>query len=98
MQQRADPHEVAGQSGGEHTAAQDVTDLAGSTDERLLFGDPRPQPSQHTAPDIGGIPGQRPPNGGQLVGRVVEDGTPDELIGGGGRFARLHGAWKDSLV
>jgi ATP-binding cassette, subfamily B, bacterial len=31
-------------------------------------------------------------------GRVVEDGTPDELIGGGGRFARLHGAWKDSLV
>lgn len=31
-------------------------------------------------------------------GQVVEDGTPDELIGGGGRFARLHGAWKDSLV
>ncbi|WP_445153447.1 ABC transporter ATP-binding protein [Arthrobacter sp. Hor0625] len=31
-------------------------------------------------------------------GRVVEDGTPAELIGGGGRFAKLHGAWKDSLV
>lgn len=31
-------------------------------------------------------------------GRVVEDGTPEKLIGGGGRFARLHGAWKDSLV
>lgn len=31
-------------------------------------------------------------------GRVVEDGTPDELIGGGGRFAQLHAAWKDSLV
>jgi ATP-binding cassette subfamily B protein len=31
-------------------------------------------------------------------GRVVEDGTPDELIGGSGRFARLHSAWKDSLV
>ena len=31
-------------------------------------------------------------------GRVVEDGTPEELIGGGGRFAQLHGAWKDSLV
>lgn len=31
-------------------------------------------------------------------GRVVEDGTPDELIGGNGRFARLHTAWKDSLV
>jgi ATP-binding cassette subfamily B protein len=31
-------------------------------------------------------------------GRVVEDGTPEQLIGGGGRFARLHGAWKDSLV
>ncbi|MCX6498788.1 MAG: ABC transporter ATP-binding protein [Arthrobacter sp.] len=31
-------------------------------------------------------------------GRVVEDGTPAELIGGGGRFAQLHGAWKDSLV
>ncbi|WP_309106703.1 ABC transporter ATP-binding protein [Arthrobacter sp.] len=31
-------------------------------------------------------------------GRVVEDGSPEELISGGGRFARLHGAWKDSLV
>lgn len=31
-------------------------------------------------------------------GQVVEDGTPDELIGGNGRFARLHSAWKDSLV
>lgn len=31
-------------------------------------------------------------------GKVVEDGTPEELIGGGGRFARLHAAWKDSLV
>jgi ATP-binding cassette subfamily B protein len=31
-------------------------------------------------------------------GLIVEDGTPAELIGGGGRFARLHGAWKDSLV
>ncbi|MBO1269782.1 ABC transporter ATP-binding protein [Arthrobacter cavernae] len=31
-------------------------------------------------------------------GRVVEDGTPAELISGGGRFARLHGAWRDSLV
>lgn len=31
-------------------------------------------------------------------GRVVEDGSPEELISGGGRFAQLHGAWKDSLV
>jgi ATP-binding cassette subfamily B protein len=31
-------------------------------------------------------------------GQVVEDGTPDELIAGNGRFARLHSAWKDSLV
>ncbi len=31
-------------------------------------------------------------------GQVVEDGTPAELIGDGGRFAKLHGAWKDSLV
>ena len=31
-------------------------------------------------------------------GRIVEDGSPAELIGGGGRFADLHGAWKDSLV
>lgn len=31
-------------------------------------------------------------------GRIVEDGTPDGLIRGGGRFADLHGAWKDSLV
>jgi ATP-binding cassette, subfamily B, bacterial len=31
-------------------------------------------------------------------GRIVEDGSPARLIGGGGRFADLHGAWKDSLV
>ncbi|KNC17298.1 ABC transporter [Arthrobacter sp. RIT-PI-e] len=31
-------------------------------------------------------------------GAVVEDGTPADLIGGTGRFATLHAAWKDSLV
>jgi len=31
-------------------------------------------------------------------GRIVEDGTPAELIGGVGRFAKLHAAWRDSLV
>ncbi|MFE7986512.1 ABC transporter ATP-binding protein [Streptomyces cellulosae] len=31
-------------------------------------------------------------------GRIVEDGAPDELIGGTGRFADLHRAWRDSLA
>lgn len=31
-------------------------------------------------------------------GRVVEDGTPADLIAGTGRFAQLHAAWRDSLV
>ncbi|MFF2275392.1 ABC transporter ATP-binding protein [Agromyces sp. NPDC058126] len=31
-------------------------------------------------------------------GRIVEDGAPGELIGGTGRFAALHAAWRDSLV
>ena len=31
-------------------------------------------------------------------GRVVEDGSPAELVGGTGRFAGLHQAWADSLV
>ncbi len=31
-------------------------------------------------------------------GRIVEDGSPAELIGGEGRFAALHAAWRDSLV
>ncbi|RLU96782.1 ABC transporter [Streptomyces griseocarneus] len=31
-------------------------------------------------------------------GRVVEDGTPGELIAGTGRFADLHRAWRESLV
>jgi ATP-binding cassette subfamily B protein len=31
-------------------------------------------------------------------GRVVEDGTPEELIGGRGRFAALHTAWRESLA
>jgi len=32
------------------------------------------------------------------AGRVVEDGSPDELVGSEGRFAGLHQAWRDSLV
>jgi ATP-binding cassette subfamily B protein len=31
-------------------------------------------------------------------GRIVEDGSPVDLIGGSGRFAALHAAWRDSLV
>ncbi|MEI5584272.1 MULTISPECIES: ABC transporter ATP-binding protein [unclassified Agromyces] len=31
-------------------------------------------------------------------GRIVEDGSPAELIAGSGRFATLHAAWRDSLV
>jgi ATP-binding cassette subfamily B protein len=31
-------------------------------------------------------------------GEVIEDGTPAELIGGDGKFAQLHAAWRDSLV
>lgn len=31
-------------------------------------------------------------------GRVVEDGSPDELRAGGGEYADLHTAWADSLV
>lgn len=32
------------------------------------------------------------------AGRIVEDGTPEELIAGTGRFAQLHRAWRDTLV
>jgi ABC-type multidrug transport system fused ATPase/permease subunit len=32
------------------------------------------------------------------AGRVVEDGSPADLIAGTGRFADLHRAWADSLV
>ncbi|WP_425585931.1 ABC transporter ATP-binding protein [Streptomyces thioluteus] len=31
-------------------------------------------------------------------GRIVEDGTPEELTAGEGRFAELHRAWRESLV
>ncbi|MBL0888835.1 ABC transporter ATP-binding protein [Myceligenerans indicum] len=31
-------------------------------------------------------------------GAIVEDGSPDELVSRGGRFAAMHGAWQDSLV
>ncbi|WP_399067685.1 ATP-binding cassette domain-containing protein [Streptomyces winkii] len=31
-------------------------------------------------------------------GRLVEDGTPAQLIAGSGRFAGLHSAWRDSVV
>ncbi|APE24010.1 ABC transporter ATP-binding protein [Streptomyces venezuelae] len=31
-------------------------------------------------------------------GRIVEDGTPSELVTGDGRYAGLHRAWRESLV
>jgi ABC-type multidrug transport system fused ATPase/permease subunit len=31
-------------------------------------------------------------------GRVVEDGPPADLVTGGGRYARLHQQWQDSLA
>ncbi|MEU0053339.1 ABC transporter ATP-binding protein [Streptomyces sp. NPDC006309] len=31
-------------------------------------------------------------------GRIVEDGSPQDLIAGTGRFADLHKAWRDSLA
>ncbi|WES62724.1 ABC transporter ATP-binding protein [Microbacter sp. GSS18] len=31
-------------------------------------------------------------------GRIIEDDAPANLIGGDGRFARLHAAWQESLV
>ena len=31
-------------------------------------------------------------------GRIIEDGPPDELIGGDGAFAGLHAAWRESLA
>lgn len=30
-------------------------------------------------------------------GRIIEDGPPAQLIAAGGRFARLHQAWRDSV-
>ncbi|MEU2115898.1 ABC transporter ATP-binding protein [Streptomyces sp. NPDC016459] len=31
-------------------------------------------------------------------GRIVEDGTPSDLVSGEGRYAGLHRAWRESLV
>ncbi|MGW0993150.1 ABC transporter ATP-binding protein [Streptomyces sp. NPDC002520] len=31
-------------------------------------------------------------------GRIIEDGRPDVLVAGSGRFADLHKAWRDSLA
>ena len=31
-------------------------------------------------------------------GVIVEDGAPRDLITGTGRFAKLHAAWRESLV
>ncbi|SCL41034.1 ABC-type multidrug transport system, ATPase and permease component [Micromonospora pallida] len=31
-------------------------------------------------------------------GRIVEDGSPADLVDGGGRYAALHRQWRDSLV
>ena len=33
-----------------------------------------------------------------MDGRLVEDGSPEELIQGGGQYAHLHQAWEESLA
>ena len=30
-------------------------------------------------------------------GRIVEDGSPAELVAAGGRFAAMHAAWEESM-
>ncbi|GAA4694400.1 ABC transporter ATP-binding protein [Phytohabitans rumicis] len=32
------------------------------------------------------------------AGQIVEDGSPEDLVAGGGRYADLHRQWRDSLV
>ena len=31
-------------------------------------------------------------------GRIIEDGSPDELISGTGKFSKMHKAWRESLI
>jgi ATP-binding cassette subfamily B protein len=31
-------------------------------------------------------------------GRIVEDGSPDELLAGSGRYSALHASWQESLA
>jgi ATP-binding cassette subfamily B protein len=31
-------------------------------------------------------------------GRIIEDDAPKKLIAGTGKFAKMHKAWRDSLV
>jgi ATP-binding cassette subfamily B protein len=31
-------------------------------------------------------------------GEIIEDGSPQQLIAGNGKFAKLYRAWRDSLV
>ena len=31
-------------------------------------------------------------------GKIIEDGTPERLISGTGKFSKMHKAWRDSLV
>jgi ATP-binding cassette subfamily B protein len=31
-------------------------------------------------------------------GQIIEDGSPATLIAGTGKFAKMHKAWRDSLV
>jgi ATP-binding cassette subfamily B protein len=35
---------------------------------------------------------------GMEHGRIIEDDAPENLIGGTGKFAQLHAAWRESLV
>ena len=56
--QQREPHDVAGEAGGEHARAQLVADLRRALDEGLLLREPAPLAAQQPAPHRVRVPGE----------------------------------------
>ncbi len=86
--QQAEPHQVAGEPGGDHGRAELVTGLGAPAGETLFLGDALPLAGQHVPPHVARVPGQGGARRVQLAQAVVEHrpgGHLGQPLGRGGQ-------------
>ena len=77
--QEAEAHDVAHELRRDDRRTELVADLCGAADERLLLVDAAPLTGHEPEPDVVRVPAKSLAHGGQLAGRVVEDGARGDL-------------------
>jgi len=73
VHQQAQPHQVAGQPGGDDNRAQVIAGLGAPAGEGFFLPDPLPLAGQQMQPHVVRVPGQGAAGAAQLAWPVVKD-------------------------